>query len=185
MDFMPCRFVRLMHILFGTLVCSLAVCACRSPVSEESAKLVPPTAATRSGSSTRALSMSEAGIRHRVAYGPRPPYPKESILARKAGVVVSAIVAATDGHVASVDVLEAPDPTIASAVKETLALWRLTPVKVVGATEYRPVRSNLTFYYRLTASDARVLSPEEMMAATGRTPPIAATFATGLSRSAQ
>src|SRR5215831_17438577 len=140
MDIAPCRSVRSMRTFLGMLVFSAAVFACRSPVPEESARLVAPTVAQRPGPSSRPVSMSEAGIRRRVLFGPRPPYPKESILAQKAGVVVSGIVAATDGHVTSVEVLEAPDPIIARAVRDTLALWRLTPVRVVGATDYRPVK---------------------------------------------
>ena len=56
-----------------------------------------------------------------------PVYPEVAIRKDQTGVVVAGIEIGDDHRVRTVDVLEAPSPEIASAVKTALLQWRFRP----------------------------------------------------------
>ena len=60
-------------------------------------------------------TISEAQMRWIAIQAPRPVYPKAVVDKGKAGVAVASVIAGIDGHMETVVVLEAPNPSLAAA----------------------------------------------------------------------
>jgi TonB family protein len=75
------------------------------------------------------------------------------------GVIVAEVVVDTDGHVATVSVVESPNQVLNTAVVKALSQWRFEPFRT--KTGRVRLRSKLTFYCVLKDGQTRALSPAE------------------------
>jgi TonB family protein len=110
--------------------------------------------------------MDEVGIRQEVIQSPMPVYPKMAIDKGITGVVVASVLIQSDGRVGTVAVLEAPDPSLATAVREAVNRWTFR-------SEYIPdsLTGPLTFYFRIVNGKGQVLEPKEMPGSRWPKPP--------------
>jgi rhodanese-related sulfurtransferase len=108
------------------------------------------------------VGVSESSMRRMADHKPMPVYPPASVQQRHSGVVVAFVVATPAGPVERVDILEAPDPDIAAAVKTALMQWTFTPVTIAGRPESYGGQGKLTFYFRIVSGAGRVLNPEQV-----------------------
>lgn len=107
----------------------------------------------------------EVGIRWSAIQAPKPVYPKAAIDKGMTGVVVASLLIGVDGRVETVVVLEAPDPLLASAVREAVKQWTFPPRSYAGPNGksiQTKLAGNLTFYFRISNGIGQVLNPEEM-----------------------
>ena len=107
----------------------------------------------------------EVGIRWSAIQAPKPVYPKAAIDKGMTGVVVASLLIGVDGRVETVVVLEAPDPSLASAVREAVKQWTFPPRSYAGPngkSVQTKLAGNLTFYFRISNGMGQVLNPEEM-----------------------
>ncbi len=113
--------------------------------------LTPPPAVPQ-----RVVTIDEMGLRGQVRTAPPPEYPAEAIAKQRSGVTVASIAVGEDGQTASVDILEAPDAAIGTAVRQALSKWAFIPLP-------QAVRqSTLTFYFQISSGRGRVLNPQDM-----------------------
>lgn len=108
------------------------------------------------------VGVSESSMWRMADRQPMPVYPPASVQQRHSGVVVAFVVATPAGPVVRVDILEAPDPDIAAAVKAALMQWTFKPVTVSGRPEPYGGQGKLTFYFRIANGAGRVLSPNQI-----------------------
>jgi TonB family protein len=100
---------------------------------------------------------SEWGIRNSATKDPRPVYPKTAIDKGITGVVVASLLIRPDGRMETIVILEAPDPSLATAVREAVNQWTFRPDPWKNSLTGR-----LTFYFRIVNGRGRVLDPKEM-----------------------
>jgi hypothetical protein len=101
--------------------------------------------------------MVEGGIRKIASNTVKPIYPAEAVRRGIEGVVVARIRAGRDSRMERVDILQTPDPLLATAVTQALMQWR------IGSTgRSMALEGKVTFYFRLERGHGRVLNPEEM-----------------------
>lgn len=90
------------------------------------------------------------------------PYPPTSLASGRQGVAVADILIAPDGRVRTVEVLEAPDQDIASAVVGSLKTWTFKTVTDPGKGVPAAVRSKIILYFTIRNGRGEVLTPDEM-----------------------
>lgn len=103
------------------------------------------------------ISVTERALRGRAIKVVPPAYPKESQKGKATGVAVVQLDIDDKGEVTEVEVLEAPDSFIRTAVTDACRLWTFRPTTVQGESVH--VRGKLTFYYVLDSKGARVENP--------------------------
>jgi len=109
--------------------------------------------------------LDEVGMRWTASDAPKPTYPKTAIDKQLTGVVVVSVIVAEDGRVATLFVMESPDPLLASAVREAVQRWKFRSQSHPGpnGTEMKTrMEGKLTFYFRIDHGIGQVLNPEEM-----------------------
>jgi len=119
------------------------------------------SACGRSGG-RRPATVPEATLRAMAVHTVAPEYPRRSAEGTATGVVVAQITVATDGRVAEVDLLEAPDEEIGRAVEGALTQWSFTPMTLKRSGERVNVQGKLTFYCRIENGLGRIRAPEEL-----------------------
>jgi rhodanese-related sulfurtransferase len=102
---------------------------------------------------------------------PKPEYPAETLTTRVAGVVVASVRFDLDGKLSTLEILEAPDPHTAAAVRNALARWVVPPTQVLGRETKSPIRGKLTFYFQVRDGKGVVLDPDEMPGGPARPKP--------------
>lgn len=85
---------------------------------------------------------------------PLPSYPEESLGRGAAGVAVTRVRTDAVGRVRSVEVLQAPDGAIATAVADTLTVWSFEPLTSVWTSGDvsgvpRGVEGKIVMYFRI------------------------------------
>jgi TonB family protein len=121
---------------------------------------------------SRLVGVSEWLIRGNAVDAPKPAYPTASIASGAEGVAVAAVAFSPEGQVISVVVLESPDESIGTAMREALLRWRFSPVWFPGqdgAWVAGGGRGRLTFYFDILDGAGRVRGADEMPGA--RVPP--------------
>jgi len=96
--------------------------------------------------------LAEVELWRQAISAPFPTYPANALKRGVGGVVVARVAVAREGRVAAVDVLEAPDETLAVAVRTGLMRWRF-------ATANRSVEGKATFYFSVMNGRGEVLAP--------------------------
>ena len=105
---------------------------------------------------TRTIGAAEGGLRQMALSSVMPSYPASSLAAGTSGVAVAAILTSTTaGGAPTVEILEAPDPAIADAVRAALAKWTF-------AVFQYPMQGKLTFYFRIEQGKGRVVNPQDL-----------------------
>src|ERR1700761_6904929 len=99
--------------------------------------------------------MSTSVLEGKAIVHPLPPSPPESQRDHHEGVAVAEIVVGSDGAVAQVRLLQAPDAAISAAVSATLLKWRFQPM----TSEGKPVSvsSRMIFYFKRAADSYTVI----------------------------
>ena len=111
----------------------------------------------------RFLSVPETALRQRIAVGPVPAYPAESLKAAVTGVVVAEAFFAADGRFETIEILESPDTHTAASVRTAVKGWALTSGATGPRGEPAPaLRGKLTFYFRIRDGKGLVLNPDQM-----------------------
>jgi hypothetical protein len=131
------------HVLVVTLALVLPICADAAPFQGE-------------------VNRSEWGLRTAATMAPKPEYPAASLTTRVAGVVVASVRFELDGKLSTLEILEAPDPHTAAAVRNALARWVVPPTQVLGRETKSLIRGKLTFYFQVRDGKGVVLDPDEM-----------------------
>jgi TonB family protein len=148
LSFMNMRHTQLHFFKSAHLVCSMVVVlACAGFVIAQS-------------------KTSEWGIRNSATKAPKPVYPKTAIDKGITGVVVASLFIRPDGRMETVVILEAPDPSLATAVREAVNQWTFQPDPWKNS-----VTGRLTFYFRIVNGMGRVLEPKEMPGSRWPKPP--------------
>lgn len=109
--------------------------------------------------------IGEVSMRWSAIHAPIPMYPKSAVAKGVTGVVVASVLIGVDGRVETVVVLEAPDPSLSSAVTDAVKQWTFSPGSHPGpngSMVQTKLAGNLTFYFRISDGVGRVLNPEEM-----------------------
>ena len=134
------------RVLFGLLtICGLLINSISDPLAQ---------------SPENAVGLSEDSMRWAAGRAPMPEYPDPSLKRKSSGVAVAAVVFGADGRTQTVTILEAPDKDIAEATRATLMRWMWKPVEVRGRAERYGGRGKLTFYFRITDGQGKVVNPE-------------------------
>ena len=120
----------------------------------------------------RAVTLDEVGLRRQAHTAPLPEYPAASLAKKLSGVAVASILVGDDGRAVTVELLEAPDAEIGTAVKTALSQWTFTPFP--QATR----QGTLTFYFQITGGRGRVLNPQDMPGGPKIAPPTPAPMGT-------
>jgi outer membrane biosynthesis protein TonB len=107
------------------------------------------------------VKLSEESLWRRANHIVMPVFPESSVTRDSSGVAVSEIHVGVDGTVNRVDILQAPDQAIASAVTQALAQWTFPPISLEGSAKPLKVRGKLTFYFENDDGFVEVLSPQE------------------------
>ena len=108
------------------------------------------------------INLREPSLRRAASVSPLPEYPQTSLKSKVTGVAVASVSIGRDGRIDKVEILEAPDPDIAAAVREAVERW-VVPWRSGPAGEpARPRTGKLTFYFRIVDGAGRVFNPEEM-----------------------
>lgn len=87
-----------------------------------------------------------------------PEYPRDAIATSAEGVSVAEIRVNPSGSVTSVEVLEAPHPSIAESMRRALKQWKFRPFKTDGG-EPRAAIGKVTYYFVLTGTESGVYEP--------------------------
>jgi len=128
---------------------------------------VSPVPAWQSGSAESAqdvgfVKIDEANFRTSATKSWMPTYPSASLLRKLEGVAVASVLVAPDGRVERVDVLQAPDAQIERAVVDAVKGWLFTPVHVRGASQPMKMLGKLVFYFQISPTGGRVLTPDQV-----------------------
>ena len=107
----------------------------------------------------RTRRISELRLRKLARKVVLPEFPPDAIRARKAGVAVAVLDIDEHGTVVRVETLEAPSPSIGTALSQALSHWSFTPPVLEGVP--MKMHGKLTFYFLFQGGKAVVLSPEE------------------------
>lgn len=99
--------------------------------------------------------MNDPTLRGIATTGPAPTYPAISVARKVTGVAVAAILLDRNGHLQSLDVLQAPDAPIGQSVHDALMRWTFRPIGV-------PMKGKLFFYFTIRRGSGSVASPQEM-----------------------
>jgi hypothetical protein len=75
---------------------------------------------------------------------------------------VAALSIGLDGRIEKVEILEAPDPDIATAVRAAVTRWVVPWQSRPAGEPARPRTGKLTFYFRIVDGAGRVFNPEDM-----------------------
>lgn len=113
---------------------------------------------------SRAVSMvklSEMTLWERATRVVMPVFPELSISRQSNGVAVSTVWINLSGGVERVDVLEAPDADIASAVRSALLQWTFLRTSLQGSIAPLRAQGKITFYFENHSGSAEVLRPHE------------------------
>jgi rhodanese-related sulfurtransferase len=114
----------------------------------------------------REVNRGEWGLRTSATTAPKPEYPAASLTTRVAGVVVASVRFDLEGKLNTLEILEAPDPHTAAAVRDALARWIVPPTQTKS-----PIRGKLTFYFQVRDGKGVVLDPDEMPGGSARPKP--------------
>lgn len=106
------------------------------------------------------IRLSEAVIRKRAVKVVMPVFPEASKNRGTTGVAVAEIEIDRTGTVSRVEVLEAPDSDIKSAVAGAVKQWRFKPATLSGTAV--KVLGKLTFYYTADHGKSVVRNPEDV-----------------------
>jgi rhodanese-related sulfurtransferase len=117
------------------------------------------------------VNRGELGLRTSATTAPKPEYRAASLTTKVAGVVVASVRFDLDGKLSGVEILEAPDPHTAAAVRDALARWTVPPTQILGRETKSPVRGKLTFYFQVRDGKGVVLDPDEMPGGPARPKP--------------
>jgi TonB family protein len=107
--------------------------------------------------SAKTIRVSELVLRRSATKKVTPEFPETARRQKKTGVAVAQLEVNEAGMVTTVDVLEAPDPTIKAAVSDAVRQWEFKPTTLAG--EAVRVRGKLTFYYVIDSQGSRVDDP--------------------------
>ena len=99
--------------------------------------------------------MSDPLFRAIASTAPAPAYPATSLARKVTGVAVAAILLDRNGHLQSVNILQAPDDAIGQSVHDALMRWTFRPIGV-------PMKGKIFFYFNIKKGSASVVSPEEI-----------------------
>ena len=102
---------------------------------------------------------SQPAIEDLATRKPFPRYPAASLGNGTAGVAVASILIGFDGRMERVDVLEAPDPHVADAVRDALGQWVLPPIRFDHnpGVPYKGM-ATMVFYFLIEEGEGRVVS---------------------------
>jgi TonB family protein len=107
--------------------------------------------ATTSGAGLRSLAVSKI----------RPIYPHDALKESITGVAVAQIHLTVEGRVETVNILQAPSPSIGQAVKSAVIQWRFQPNNGSNGEPPLLVSGKLVFYFEIRGGKGVVLFPEE------------------------
>jgi rhodanese-related sulfurtransferase len=99
--------------------------------------------------------MNDVGLRGIATTAPAPTYPATSLAREVTGVAVAAILLDRNGHLQSLNVLQAADDAIGKSVHDALLRWTFRPLGV-------PMKGKLFFYFMIKKGSGSVASPAEM-----------------------
>jgi TonB family protein len=117
---------------------------------------------TRHSNAVRTVKLDERALRGSALQSPPPVYPQESEQRHTQGVAVASVIIDSEGRMAQIDVLEAPDSAIHRSVHSALQKWTFRPIQVQGFPDTRwHVEGKLTFYFSMREGRGTVLSPGE------------------------
>ena len=108
------------------------------------------------------LTAREASIRNMVARKVMPDFPAEAVNASAAGVAVAQVHIDENGNLTSVEVLQAPHPSIAEATIAAIKQWEFKFTRNEAAPEC--FNSKLTFYFVIEDGKAFVRDPKRFKA---------------------
>lgn len=103
----------------------------------------------------------EHNLRRRVTKLGLPTFPEEAKRTKTTGVAVAAISIDEEGRLKSIEVLQAPHPSIAKAMSDAIRQW----VFEVKWSENEPklcLRGKITFYFRIERGEAVVKTPKRL-----------------------
>ena len=140
------------HVLVVTLALVLPMCVDAAPFQGE-------------------VNRGEWGLRTAATMAPKPEYPAASLTTKATGVVIASVRFNLDGTLGTLEILEAPDPHTAAAVRDALARWVVPPTQVLGRETKSPIRGKLTFYFQVRDGKGVVLDPDEMPGGPARPKP--------------
>lgn len=107
------------------------------------------------------VNVSERDFRDNATVQVWPEFPAASLGWGASGVAVAEVIAAEEGHVESVRILEAPDALIGTAVYQAVLQWRIR-APLEGDEVPRRVRTKLFFYFGIIEGQACVRTPEQV-----------------------
>lgn len=108
--------------------------------------------------SPKLIRITEVSLRRLATRTVMPGFPPEARRRGVRGVSVAQLDVDEQGSVAAVQVLEAPDDSIKSAVADAIKQWKFKPSTING--EPVMIRGKLTFYYVNKNGKARVENPK-------------------------
>src|SRR6266481_1196063 len=105
--------------------------------------------AALAGDSVRVFKVSSLVLRRLASVTVEPPYPVESVRAKREGKAVLRVqIDPKSGLVHEVVVLEAPDDAISKSVQTALKQWHFLPSKLPPSPEQTVLEAPLVFYFR-------------------------------------
>ena len=112
---------------------------------------------SRSTSSLGPITIGEGVLRANATRIIMPEYPKASSQKQATGVAVVQLETTEDGRVEKVEILEAPDQSIAKAVEAAVSQWQFNPTSF--ANRKRRIKGKLTFYFKRVGNHFEVHNP--------------------------
>jgi len=88
-----------------------------------------------------------------------PEYPLDAIKKHQTGVAVALVYTDDKLNVSRVDILQAPSPVIANAVRDAVSKWKFRAMS--SATARQKLIGKLTFYFLRYKGKYQVLNPQE------------------------
>jgi len=104
------------------------------------------------------LTAREASIRDLAVRKVLPDFPPEAAKAKLSGVTVAKVRIDENGNLTSVDIVQAPDPSVAQATVEAVRQWKFEVYENDGPPEC--FNSKLTFYFVIEDGKAFVREPK-------------------------
>ena len=120
--------------------------------------ITSPTHSITAQKSANYVKMPEQGLRGRATKTVVPIYPEESQKNGASGVSVTRIEVDEEGNVTEVEILQAPDRFIETALIEAIKEWKFQPFDLNGNP--RRLVGKLVFYFVIDGGKARVDSPK-------------------------
>ncbi|MEZ5318424.1 MAG: hypothetical protein R2752_13570 [Vicinamibacterales bacterium] len=105
-------------------------------------------------------TITEVGIRVYALNQVAPMFPDASLRLGHEGVAVAAMRFAPSGAVEWIEVLEAPDPEMADALRAAVQQWTL-PIKLYEGVKPPHMESKATFYFLIREGEGHVLAPAD------------------------